>query len=63
MFLRIQSPTIWKSPESSLSPGLRYFHGRTGFPGIQLVAASVAPYDRDGLSVRSLFTWLEALEA
>ena len=52
-----------KSSDSSFSPGLRYFHERTGFPGVQLVAAAVAPYDREGLSLRDLFTWLEGLEA
>ncbi|MEI6874120.1 MAG: ATP-binding protein [Spirochaetota bacterium] len=52
-----------KSSERSLSPNLRYFHERGGFPGIQLVAAPVAPYDKDGLSVRDLFGWLEGLEA
>jgi predicted AAA+ superfamily ATPase len=52
-----------KSSERSLSPNLRYFHDRSGFAGIQLVAATVSPYDKDGLSVRDLFSWLEGLEA
>jgi predicted AAA+ superfamily ATPase len=52
-----------KSSDRSISPNLRYFRDRTGFPGIQLVAFGGAPYDKDGLSLRDLFSWLEGLEA
>lgn len=50
-----------KTADRALSPALRYFHQRSGFAGVQLVAGEVPAYDQDGLAVRSLLPWLEGL--
>jgi predicted AAA+ superfamily ATPase len=50
-----------KNADRALSPGLRYYRPRSGFPGVQLVAAEVPAYDQDGLAVRGLLPWLEGL--
>jgi predicted AAA+ superfamily ATPase len=49
-----------KTSETSLSPHLKYFADRHGWPGVQLVADLRLEYDSGTLQVRRLMDWLEA---
>jgi predicted AAA+ superfamily ATPase len=50
-----------KSQDRSLSPGLRYFHERYDFPGVQLVADLHQENEAGPLKLRRALDWLEEL--
>jgi predicted AAA+ superfamily ATPase len=52
-----------KTQERDIAPGLSYFCGRYGIPGLQLVGDLRLEYEQGGVEVRCLQPWLESIES